>query len=124
VTGDGRDDLVVMSGQTYAVPNLSVLAQQAEGAFGTAAEYRVDTNVNTNGIGIGDFSGDGLPDVAASFGGNRPSSNIAFFNHNASGTLDDPITNKGTLAVTATVAGAADDPNGANDTDSVSVVVR
>src|SRR3954451_3306613 len=29
VSGDGRDDIVVMSGQTYATPNLSVVAQLA-----------------------------------------------------------------------------------------------
>ena len=32
MTGDGRHDLVVMSGQSYAVPNLSVVAQQATAA--------------------------------------------------------------------------------------------
>jgi hypothetical protein len=91
VTGDGRDDLVVMSGQTYAVPNLSVLAQLDSGGFGPAAEYRVAENVNTNGVGIGELTGDGRKDVVVSFGGNRPGSNIAVFPQSAAGTLGAPV---------------------------------
>jgi Domain of unknown function DUF11/FG-GAP-like repeat len=95
VTGDGLDDLVVMSGQLYAVPNVSVVPQLAEGGFGPPAEYRVDTNLeasfNTNGIGIGELSGDDRLDVVASLGGNRPSSRIAFFTQTEEGTLADPV---------------------------------
>jgi hypothetical protein len=87
VTGDGRDDLVVMSGQTYAVPNLSVLPQLASGGFGVANEYRVAPNTNTSGVGVGDVTGDGRKDVVLSFGGNRPDSNLAVFPQTNSGTL-------------------------------------
>ena len=90
VTGDGRDDLVVMSGQLYAAPNVSVLPQLAAGGFGAAAEYRVGTNVNTQGIGIGDVTGDGRKDVVASYGGNRPASSIAVFAQTATGILAPP----------------------------------
>ena len=71
VSGDGRDDIVVMSGQTYATPNMSVLAQLAGGGFGAAAEYRVGDQINSNGIGVGDVTGDGRLDVVAAYGGNR-----------------------------------------------------
>jgi hypothetical protein len=95
VTGDGLDDLVVMSGQLYAVPNVSVVPQLADGGFGPPAEYRVDTNLearfNTNGIGIGELSGDDRLDVVASLGGNRPSSRMAFFTQTEEGTLADPV---------------------------------
>jgi hypothetical protein len=91
VSGDGRDDLVVMSGQSYAVPNLSVLAQLAGGGFGPAAEYRVGTNVNTSGIGVGDVTGDGRKDVVTSYGGNRPSSFLAVFAQTGDGTLAAPV---------------------------------
>jgi uncharacterized protein DUF11/VCBS repeat protein len=91
VTGDARDDLVVMSGQTYAVPNLSVVPQLVAGGFGPAAEYRVAPNTNTNGVGIGDLTGDGREDVVVSFGGNRPSSNLAVFPQTTSGTLGAPV---------------------------------
>jgi hypothetical protein len=88
VTGDGLPDIVVMSGQLYANPNISVLAQLAGGGFGAAAEYRIGTNILTNGIGLGDVTGDGRSDVVASYGGNRPNSHIAVFAQNAFGTLD------------------------------------
>ena len=95
VTGDTRDDLVVMSGQTYAVPNLSVVPQLAAGGFGPAAEYRVAPSTNTNGVGIGDLTGDGRKDVVLSFGGNRPSSNLAVFPQTSSGTLGAPVVSPG-----------------------------
>jgi hypothetical protein len=95
VTGDGRDDLVVMSGQTYAVPNISVLPQLAAGGFGPAAEYRVGANVTTHGIGVGDATGDGRNDVVASYGGNRPSSFVAVFAQTATGTLGAPVSYPG-----------------------------
>jgi hypothetical protein len=91
VTGDGRDDLVVMSGQLYAVPNISVLAQQSGGGFGAPAEYRVGANVNTQGIGIGDVTGDGRKDVVASYGGNRPNAYVAVFPQTSTGTLASPV---------------------------------
>jgi hypothetical protein len=80
VTGDGRTDVVVMSGQTYATPNLSVLRQRPDGSLAPAVAYTLPTaNTLTNGIGVGDVTGDGRADVVASFGGNRPSSGIAVF---------------------------------------------
>jgi hypothetical protein len=91
VTGDARDDIVVMSGQSYAVPNISVVPQLAGGGFGSAAEYRVGTNVNTQAIGVGDVTGDGLNDVVATYGGNRPSSFVAVFAQTATGELGAPV---------------------------------
>jgi len=90
VTGDGRADLVVMSGQGL-VPNLSVLAQLAGGGFGPATSYSVGGNVLTNGIGVGDVTGDGRADVVASYGGNKPGSNLAVFAQNATGALAAPV---------------------------------
>jgi hypothetical protein len=87
VTGDGRDDIVVMSGQLYADPNVSVLPQLATGGFGPAAGYWVGTNILTSGIGLGDVTGDGRTDVVASYGGNRPASNIAVFAQTSGGVL-------------------------------------
>jgi len=90
VTGDGRNDLVVMSGQGFA-PNLSVLPALANGTFGAAVEYSLYGGENTHGIGVGDTNGDGRTDVVASFGGNRPSSRIALFTQLVDGTLDEPV---------------------------------
>ena len=93
VSGDGRDDLIVMSGQGFS-PNISVLAQLPAGGFGTAAEYRVPgsgANSLTHGIGVGDVNGDGRNDVVASYGGNQPSSSLAVFTQTAAGTLGAPV---------------------------------
>jgi hypothetical protein len=91
VTGDGRDDIVVMSGQLYATPNISLLAQLAGGGFAPAASYSVGSSILTHGIGIGDVTGDGRNDVVASYGGNRPSSNVAVFAQTALGALAAPV---------------------------------
>ena len=90
VTDDGLDDLVVMSGQDYAVPNVTVLAQLSEGGFGFFGEYRVGTNINTHGVGVGDANNDGLDDVVVSYGGNVPTSYIGEFQQ-FEGTLYGPI---------------------------------
>ena len=92
VTGDGRADVVVMSGQAYAIPNVSVLSQLQGGGFGAAASYNVGPNVLTSGIGVGDVTGDGRNDVVASYGGNRPASNLAVFAQTAAGALAPPTT--------------------------------
>jgi fibronectin type 3 domain-containing protein len=90
VTHDGLADLVVMSGQTYAVPNITVLAQLSAGGFGLSGEYRVGTNINTHGIGVGDANGDGRNDVVVSYGGNSPTAFIAVFSGTDLGTLAAP----------------------------------
>lgn len=92
VTGDGRDDVVAMSGEGLT-PNVSVLAQLAGGGFAPAAAYSVGSGsiVLTAGIGIGDVTGDGRSDVVASYGGNRPSSNIAVFAQGTGGALAAPV---------------------------------
>jgi hypothetical protein len=90
VTGDGLDDIVVMSGQLYADPNIDVLPQLAGGGFGAVASYRVGNSILTHGVGIGDVTGDGRSDVVASYGGNSPSSSIAVFAQDGQGGITSP----------------------------------
>ncbi|HSY38214.1 MAG TPA: VCBS repeat-containing protein, partial [Polyangia bacterium] len=90
VNGDGRTDLVVMSGQGL-VPNLSVVLQNADGTMAPSAPYSLVGNVLAQGIALGDTNGDGLSDIVVSYGGNRPSSFIARFLQNDQGTLDPAV---------------------------------
>ena len=91
VTGDGRTDIVVMSGQGFA-PNVSVLPALENGTFGPAAEYEVDAEGHelTSGIDIGEVTGDGRPDVVATYGGNRPNARLGILAQSAAGTLEAP----------------------------------
>ncbi len=80
VNGDGALDIVVMSGQLYADSALGVLIQQpGTGTFLAPVYYNLPVTDLAHGVGIGDVNGDGLDDVVTSYGGNRPSSNIAVF---------------------------------------------
>src|ERR1022692_4130509 len=88
VNGDGRTDLVVMSGQTYALPNLSVVLQNADGTLAPSSPYSLGSNILSHGIAVGDTNGDGRSDIVVSYGGNRPSSFVARFLQNDQGTLD------------------------------------
>lgn len=91
VTGDGLTDIVVMSGQLYATPNLGILAQQAAGGFAAPAYYHVGQNILTRGVGVGDANGDGLNDVVVTYGGNQPASHVGVFAQNTSGTLEPVV---------------------------------
>ncbi|MDP9232547.1 MAG: FG-GAP-like repeat-containing protein [Actinomycetota bacterium] len=93
VTGDGRDDLVLMSGQGYEAPNLSVLAQLPEGGFGPPAEYRLAGRTLTHGLGVGDVTGDGRQDVVLSSGFNAPAY-ITVFAQRPDGTLASPVSHR------------------------------
>jgi hypothetical protein len=87
VDGDGRTDLVVMSGQGFAFPNVKVLLQLADGTFGAPVSYSVGSNIGTHGVALGDTNGDGRTDIVVSYGGSRPASSIARFLQTAPGTF-------------------------------------
>jgi hypothetical protein len=91
IDGDGRTDLVVMSGQQYAIPDLSVLLQTADGALGSPTSYALSGNVLTNGVALGDTNGDGRTDIVVSSGGNSPNAFIARFLQNIQGTMDPAV---------------------------------
>jgi hypothetical protein len=79
VSGDARDDIIVMSGQYWDVPNFSVLTQEEDG-FSAAASYWLSTeSESTRGMAVADVTADGLNDIVVSYGGNRPRSHIAVF---------------------------------------------
>jgi subtilisin family serine protease len=93
VTGDGLDDLVVMSGQSWE-PNFGVVAQLPGGGFAPQVYYSVGVSGGvgrTHGSGIGGLNGDGRNHVVSSYGGNSPTSFIAVFTQTAGGALGTPV---------------------------------
>jgi hypothetical protein len=90
INGDGRNDVVKMNGQGLN-PNLSVYTQNTDGTLANAVSYQLGFNCLSQGLGIGDLTGDGLADVVISYGGNRPESNIAVFAQAGDGTLQSPV---------------------------------
>jgi hypothetical protein len=92
VNGDGRTDIVVMSGQIWALPDLSVLLQNSDGTLGAPTSYSLSaSNVNPAGVAIGDTNGDDRDDIVVSYGGNRPNASIGRFLQNAEGTMDPAV---------------------------------
>lgn len=63
LSADGLDDLVVMNGQLYAAPNVTILYQNAAGSFDPP--FSIDRgNVNASAAAAGDLNADGLYDLA------------------------------------------------------------
>ncbi len=91
INNDGLNDIIVMSGQAYAYDNIAVLTQNISGSFDPVVPYDIGGNELTRGTTIGDLNGDGLNDIAVSYGGNRPNSHVALFSQNSTGTLEDAI---------------------------------
>lgn len=78
VDGDGDNDIVAMSGQLYATPDVTVLIQGG-GGMGTRSYLVPGGNVHAHGVGVGDIDGDGLGEVVVSHGDNRPSPKVTVF---------------------------------------------
>jgi hypothetical protein len=92
LNSDGIPDLAVMSGQTYAVPNLSVhLHNGTNGLSTTPRTYFMGQNELAGGIGIGDVNGDGRRDVVLSRPRNSPTV-LWLMLQDASGNLVGPTT--------------------------------
>lgn len=88
VDGDGRLDVVAMSGQIYNIPNLSVLTQSSAGTLNPAVSYLLPVaSTNANAVGVGDVDGDDVAEVVVAYGGNRPASNLAVYRTGADGRL-------------------------------------
>jgi hypothetical protein len=91
VDGDGLSDVIVMSGQSYAYPNIGVLTQTRHGTLSAPVYYSVGGDTLTSGVAAGDVNADGLNDVVVTYGGNSPSSRIGIFLQNGGGALDAPV---------------------------------
>lgn len=72
LNGDGVDDLAVMSGQAYAVPNLTVHRHDGVAGWLAPQSYFVGTSEITGGLAVGDFDDDGRDDAILSRPRNSP----------------------------------------------------
>ncbi|MDQ4088708.1 MAG: FG-GAP-like repeat-containing protein [Actinomycetota bacterium] len=83
VTGDGRVDIVGISGAV-----VQVSARRADGTFADPASYTVaDT---ASGLAVGDFNADGRRDVAVSHGVSQASATVQVLLQTPAGTLGGP----------------------------------
>lgn len=113
LNGDGVDDLAVMSGQSYAVPNLTVHRHDGVAGWLTPQSYFVGSNESTRGLAVGDFDDDGRDDVVMSRGGNSPTW-LWQYRQDASGQLQAGA-NLPSYDIPATIEAADLDRDGRDD---------
>lgn len=85
VSGDGRADVIVMSGQGL-YDTFGVLTQTLDGSLNVPAYYNSGTGVLPSSLAIGDVNFDGKEDVVLGQSGG-----IVLFHQSASGTFDPPL---------------------------------
>jgi hypothetical protein len=83
---DDNLDVVVMWGQTYAVPSLTVYYGDGLGGLSIGPNFPKDSE-NPSAITVGDVTHDGLDDVVIARGGNRPNAEILIYAQQPNGTL-------------------------------------
>jgi hypothetical protein len=82
--GNGRPDLVLAD----AADGFRVLLNQGKGTFGSPVAY--DSGQGALSVALGDFTGDGKPDVV--LGVNNPQNTIQIFPGKGNGTFGAPLT--------------------------------
>ena len=93
VDGDGDLDVVAMSGQLYATPDLHVLLQQPDGTLSVRGSWSIaGGNISANGVGVGNVDQDATAEVVVSHGGNGASAKVTVFQADATGGLTEDTT--------------------------------
>ena len=88
--GDGIPDLLA-TGEINSVPVMRFLPGRGDGTFGTAIDRTVFTDVFAS-LAVGDFNGDGIPDVATiGFSPTAAGRFLHIYINNGSGTFRDPV---------------------------------
>lgn len=113
LNGDDATDLAVMSGQTYAIPNLTVHRHDGVAGWLAAQSYSVGANEITGGLAVGDFDGDGRDDAILSRARNSPTW-LWQYRQDASGQLR-PAANLASYQIPDTLEAADLDRDGHSD---------
>ena len=85
LNGDGHLDLLAIAESTTASGQVSVLLGNGDGTFQSPVGYSV--GINPVSVVVGDFNGDGIPDVAVTDGGFTSSGDVSLLLGNGDGTL-------------------------------------
>jgi hypothetical protein len=112
LNGDGKPDLVSAN---HGSNSVSILLGNGDGTFQAAKNFPAGNSALTFGIAVGDFNGDGNPDVAILVppNGTTPAE-VRILMGNGDGTLQAPIVT--TLSAQETIVACAD-VNGDKKTD-------
>jgi hypothetical protein len=87
MNGDGKPDLV-----TYSQSGVAILPGKGDGTFTLAGNVQFAESIQLyNDINVGDFNGDGLPDVAVFYSPIYPPDEVVLFLGNGDGTLQSPL---------------------------------
>jgi len=104
--GDGRLDLVVAVDSPTG--QVVVLMQKSDRSFVRTQSMTIDSPWGASSLAVGDFNGDGRPDIVATVGGNSPTYLAAFYQ--AAGNTFGPATRLPTYDIPQVVRAA--DVNG------------
>lgn len=104
VSGDGRNDIVMLSGQGDMSKALGILVQQSDGLFSQDPVYPDLGDVYHKSVNIGDFTGDHRNDVLVTLNNSPVGTSIALFAQLAAGgfapmTVVPVTTTAGNLAM-------------------------
>ena len=111
--GDGKPDVIVANRNSV---NISVLLNTGTGTLKPAVDYPTPTTGTPESIAIGDFNGDGLPDIAVAISGINATS-IAIFINNGNGAFQPYISIPSGFSSSAIIHVVAADFDGDGNAD-------
>ncbi|MBI4931637.1 MAG: VCBS repeat-containing protein [Bacteroidetes bacterium] len=80
-TGDGKNDVILMRGQTFSIENIAIFPQDPAGGL-LPPIFNDLGNINTKGVAVGDVNNDGANDIVVTHGGNQPNTFISIWLQN------------------------------------------
>jgi hypothetical protein len=113
LNGDGKPDVIVGNRNSG---NISVLLNAGNGSLIPAVDYATPATGTPESIAIGDFNGDGVPDIAVAISGINATS-IAIFLNNGNGTFQPYISIPSGFFSSAIIHIVAADFDGDGDVD-------